>query len=221
MGRVFVAGSINMDVVATADRHPQVGETVAGKAVHVFSRRQGRQPGGRGREARRSDRADRPAGHGCVRPAVADVSRRAGRRSRASSRTPPRPIPERRSSPSPMPTTPSWSCPAPMRWSAPEDVARRCACQRRRRRQPVRNSAADDPRVLQARARGRRDHDPQSGAGDASSARSCSISSISWSSTKPSSGCSAKTELRDSDDACALRRSRASRCKPAPTRSSA
>jgi len=24
MGRVFVAGSINMDVVATADRHPQV-----------------------------------------------------------------------------------------------------------------------------------------------------------------------------------------------------
>ena len=24
MGRVFVAGSINMDVVATADRHPKV-----------------------------------------------------------------------------------------------------------------------------------------------------------------------------------------------------
>ncbi len=36
MGRVFVAGSINMDVVATADRHPQVGETVAGKAVLYF-----------------------------------------------------------------------------------------------------------------------------------------------------------------------------------------
>src|SRR3981189_1289031 len=41
MGRVFVAGSINMDVVATADRHPQVGETVAGKSVLYF-------PGGKG-----------------------------------------------------------------------------------------------------------------------------------------------------------------------------
>jgi len=41
MGRVFVAGSINMDVVATAARHPRVGETVAGQAVHYF-------PGGKG-----------------------------------------------------------------------------------------------------------------------------------------------------------------------------
>jgi ribokinase len=41
MGRVFIAGSINMDVVATAERHPQVGETVAGKAVLYF-------PGGKG-----------------------------------------------------------------------------------------------------------------------------------------------------------------------------
>ena len=41
MGRVFVAGSINMDVVATAGRHPRVGETVAGKAVLYF-------PGGKG-----------------------------------------------------------------------------------------------------------------------------------------------------------------------------
>jgi ribokinase len=41
MGRVFVAGSINMDVVATAHRHPKVGETVAGRAVHYF-------PGGKG-----------------------------------------------------------------------------------------------------------------------------------------------------------------------------
>src|SRR3984893_6380199 len=41
MGRVFVAGSINMDVVAMADRHPRIGETVAGKAVAYF-------PGGKG-----------------------------------------------------------------------------------------------------------------------------------------------------------------------------
>ena len=41
MGRVFVAGSVNMDVVATADRHPRIGETVAGQAVLYF-------PGGKG-----------------------------------------------------------------------------------------------------------------------------------------------------------------------------
>jgi ribokinase len=41
MARVFVAGSINMDVVATASRHPKVGETVPGNAVHYF-------PGGKG-----------------------------------------------------------------------------------------------------------------------------------------------------------------------------
>ena len=39
--RVFVAGSINMDVVATAARHPRIGETVAGKEVLYF-------PGGKG-----------------------------------------------------------------------------------------------------------------------------------------------------------------------------
>src|SRR5260370_4787957 len=41
MGRVFVAGSINMVVGATEDRDPRIGETVAGTAVLYF-------PGGKG-----------------------------------------------------------------------------------------------------------------------------------------------------------------------------
>jgi len=41
MGGVFIAGSVNMDVVATAERHPRIGETVAGQAVLYF-------PGGKG-----------------------------------------------------------------------------------------------------------------------------------------------------------------------------
>ncbi len=41
MGGIVVAGSINMDVVATADRHPASGETVAGREVLYF-------PGGKG-----------------------------------------------------------------------------------------------------------------------------------------------------------------------------
>ncbi|MFQ5600377.1 MAG: ribokinase [Candidatus Krumholzibacteriia bacterium] len=38
---MLVAGSINMDVVATAERHPKIGETVAGRELRYF-------PGGKG-----------------------------------------------------------------------------------------------------------------------------------------------------------------------------
>jgi ribokinase len=41
VGKVFVAGSIIMDVVATAPRHPKVGETVLGHGMYFF-------PGGKG-----------------------------------------------------------------------------------------------------------------------------------------------------------------------------
>src|SRR5258706_2843609 len=41
MNTVLVAGSINMDVVATSERHPQPGETVSGEELHFF-------PGGKG-----------------------------------------------------------------------------------------------------------------------------------------------------------------------------
>ena len=40
-GRVLVAGSINMDIVASASRFPRLGETVAGHDVSFF-------PGGKG-----------------------------------------------------------------------------------------------------------------------------------------------------------------------------
>src|SRR5687768_9781288 len=41
MGRVICAGSINMDIVATADRHPAAGETISGSSLAYF-------PGGKG-----------------------------------------------------------------------------------------------------------------------------------------------------------------------------
>ena len=40
-GRVFVLGSLNMDVVATAPWHPQIGETVLGSSLNYY-------PGGKG-----------------------------------------------------------------------------------------------------------------------------------------------------------------------------
>ncbi len=45
MGKVYVAGSIIMDVVATTARAPKIGETVLGNEHVLLPRRQGRQPG--------------------------------------------------------------------------------------------------------------------------------------------------------------------------------
>jgi ribokinase len=39
--RVLIAGSINRDIVVTAARHPRLGETLAGEALHIL-------PGGKG-----------------------------------------------------------------------------------------------------------------------------------------------------------------------------
>ena len=41
MNHVYVAGSINMDVIATAARYPKMGETVPGREIFFF-------PGGKG-----------------------------------------------------------------------------------------------------------------------------------------------------------------------------
>jgi ribokinase len=41
MSKVIVAGSINMDIVVTAERHPRVGETIVGQDLRYF-------PGGKG-----------------------------------------------------------------------------------------------------------------------------------------------------------------------------
>ena len=41
MGAVYVAGSVNMDVVVAAPRYPQIGETIAGSEIGFF-------PGGKG-----------------------------------------------------------------------------------------------------------------------------------------------------------------------------
>ena len=220
MGRVFVAGSINMDVVATADRHPRVGETVAGNAVHYF-------PGGKGaNQAVAAAKLGAPTtligrlGTDAFGQQLRTFLGRARRRPRASSRTPPIPIPARRSSRSPMPTTPSSSCPAPMRWSAPTmspppalakgDVAVS------QFEIPLATIAAFFKRARAAGATTILNPAPAHRL----SGRSCSISSISSCSTRPSSGLLA--EHRASRERRAARFVEAARrCRPARTRSSA
>jgi ribokinase len=116
MGRVFIAGSINMDVVATADRHPRVGETVAGKAVLYF-------PGGKG-----ANQAVAAAKLGAPTTLIGRLGADAfGQKLRAFLSAQGVDLtfvtdtegltPERRSSRLPMLTTLLSSCPAPMRLS--------------------------------------------------------------------------------------------------------
>src|SRR5215470_13491850 len=118
MGRVVVAGSINMDVVATAERHPKIGETVAGHEVLYF-------PGGKG-----ANQAVAAAKLGAPTMLIGRLGQDAfgselkvflaaqGVDLRFVRETP-RSIPGPRSSRSPMPTTPSSSFPAPTGRSAP------------------------------------------------------------------------------------------------------
>ena len=165
MGRVFVAGSINMDVVATAERHPRIGETVAGHAVLYF-------PGGKGaNQAVAAAKLGAPTTLiGCVGKDAfgeelktflaaqgIDLSFGAG-----NGRSPHRNGDHHAS---PMPTTPSSSFPAPMRWSVPPMSARPALA-----KGDIAVSQFEIPlpaitRLLQARPRGGSDDDPQSGAG--------------------------------------------------------
>jgi ribokinase len=106
MGRVFVAGSINMDVVATVDRHPRIGETVTGKRV-LFS------PGGKG-----ANQAFAAAKLGASATLIGRIGTdRFGQELKAflaaqgvdlRFRRALKRIPAPRSSPSPRPTIPSW-----------------------------------------------------------------------------------------------------------------
>ena len=124
MGGVFVAGSINMDVVATADRHPKIGETVAGNAVLYF-------PGGKG-----ANQAVAAAKLGAATTLIGRLGADAFGRDLKTflaaqgidltfvQQTARGAYRHRDHHGAPMPTTPSSSFPVPTHWSAPPDVAK-------------------------------------------------------------------------------------------------
>ena len=199
MGRVFVAGSINMDVVATADRHPQVGETVAGKAVLYF-------PGGKG-----ANQAVAAAKLGAPTTLIGRLGADAfGQELRTFlaaqgvDLTFVKDTAEAHTGTAIITVANADNTivvvPGANALVSADDVARRCSRKRRRRGQPVRNSAAHDRRVLPARARGRRNHDPQSRACASNSARELLDLVDILVLNETELGLLAGTELRDTDD---------------------
>ena len=164
MGRVVVAGSINMDVVATAERHPRVGETVFGRDVLYF-------PGGKGanqavaasklgattaligrlgKDAFGAELRAFLAGQGVDLELGARDRRRTHRHRDHHTR-------RRRQ---------HHRCRSRRQWAG-DPGGRRSGqlCKGRHRRQPVRNSRARDFGILYAGASGRRDDNSQPGAG--------------------------------------------------------
>ena len=177
MGRVFVAGSINMDVVAMADRHPRIGETVAGNAVLYF-------PGGKG-----ANQAVAAAKLGAPTTLIGRLGKDAFGdqlktflaaqgvdltlvRETAEAHTGTAIITIANAD-NTIVVVPGANASGERR-----RCRRACACEGRHRGQPVRDSAARYRRLLRTRPRGRRDHDPQSGACRSNSAANCSTSSI-------------------------------------------
>ncbi len=179
MGRVFVAGSINMDVVATAARHPKVGETVAGHAVHYF-------PGGKG-----ANQAVAAAKLGAPATLIGRLGADAfgqqlrtflGRR-KASTSYSVKDTADTQTGTAIITVADADNTivvvPGANALVSADDVAAPCWP---RATSPSASSRSRCPtirRLLQAGARGRRDHHPQSGAGHRLQARSCSIWSTS------------------------------------------
>jgi ribokinase len=217
MGRVFVAGSINMDVVATADRHPRSARPSPARGA-VFSRRQGRQPGGRGGEARRATTLIGRLGKDAFGQRSAGVSRRARRRpgfvqGHAEAHTGTAIITIANADNTIV------VVPGANALVSAADVAAPVACQRRRRGQPVRDSAARDQRFFKrARAAGATTILNPAPAMPFGRELLDLVDILILNETEL--GFLTRTELRDTDDPRASSRRR-DRCRPARTRSSA
>ena len=164
MGRVFVAGSVNMDVVATADRHPRIGETVAGDAVRYF-------PGGKG-----ANQAVAAARLGASTALIGRLGKdafgdelRMFLASQGVDLTFVRETSGVHSGTAIITLANADNTivviPGANALVSAADVAAYSVRGGRYRGQPVRDSPARDHRLLQTGPRGRRDHHPQSGAG--------------------------------------------------------